>query len=181
LTTFFPVLQLQIGMDHSEILQMFSLLKQSIDNFYSKNIHLENSGVFSMTEIIRNCNKLEAYLNSDYKVLWQMERQEVKDLRERLETVPVEIVHMPPEEFDTMPPLERDVLDSEFDDMPPLVSEFDDMPPLEAFVPPVEKFVLPENNELNTAFCKYSTSPPVWAWPSSSASVFSFNQQIRDL
>lgn len=171
-------------MDHSEILQMFSLLKQSIDTFYSKNIHLENSGVISMTEIIRNCNKLDAYLNSDYEFLWRMERQEVKDLRERLESVPVEIVHTSPEDFDTMPPLERDVLDSDCDDMPPLVSEFDDMPPLVDLAPPVEKFVPPETNELNTAFSKYSTTPPVyslWSWPTSSTSALVFNQQIRDL
>ena len=186
-------------MDHSEILQMFTLLKKSIDTFHSKNIHLENSGVFSMAEINNNCKKLEAYLNGDYEVLWRMERQEVKDLRERLESVPVEIVHMSSEDFDTMPPLERDVLDSEYDTMPPLepilpsdeklntavfseyevhptVSNCDDMPPLKPIHQQYEK--------LNTALYLNNYNPsttPLWSWPASSTSALVFNQHIRDL
>ena len=79
--------------NNSDALMLFNNLKLSIDTFYSKNSHLQESGVFNMSEIIRNCNKMEAYLNGDYESLWRMEHQDATDLRNRLETVPVEIVH----------------------------------------------------------------------------------------
>jgi hypothetical protein len=171
--------------NNSDALMLFNNLKLSIDTFYSKNSHLQESGVFNMSEIIHNCNKMEAYLNGDFESLWRMEHQDVTDLRNRLETVPVEIVH---DDFDDMPPLESDVLSDVSDSMPPLVpfstvhpldsdtlsDVFDNMPP------PVRAPSPPLKNELNTAFTKPSTS--LWSWPQTYTpmSAMNFNQQIRE-
>jgi len=154
-----------------------------------------------MSEIIRNCNKMEAYLNGDYESLWRMEHQDATDLRNRLETVPVEIVH---DDFDDMPPLEPDVLSDvsesarppvPFNTVHPLDSDAlsdvsDSMPPLVPFstvyplqsdvvsdvpdsMPPLEKPPSPLKNELNTAFA--------WPWPQTYTpmSAMYFNQQVR--
>jgi hypothetical protein len=169
--------------NNSDALMLFNNLKLSIDTFYSKNSHLQESGVFNMSEIIRNCNKMEAYLNGDFESLWRMEHQDATDLRNRLETVPVEIVH---DEFEDMPPLESDVLSDVSDSMPPLVP-FDVVHPLDSAPsfytsPPLnsEPPLVPLKNELNTAFTQPSTS--LWSWSQTykPISAINLNQQIRE-
>jgi len=195
-----------VKLDYDDTMALFYNLKKSIDEFYAKNSHLEESGVFSLGEVLRNCAKMDHFLNKEFEHLWRMERDEARELREKLETVPVEINHPTDESendnFDDMPPLVKDP----FYDMPalitckkklPLVKDpFYDMP---ALIPCNEEPSLIEQNA-DDAFCEvggdisaaFEVKPPssptilrtsIWNWAPSytSDSALAFSQQVRDL
>jgi hypothetical protein len=94
------------NLNYDDLMEVFTNLKKSINDFHSENEHLETSGVFSMNAIMKSCEKMEALLNCDFEYLWKLERQDVKELREKLENIPVEIVkHKNEEDYSDMPPL----------------------------------------------------------------------------
>jgi len=172
-------------LDYSDLMMVFNDLKKSIDSFHSVNAHLEKSGVFCMGDILTNCEKMEAFLKCDFEVLWRLENQMVKELRHKLETIPVEVVKA-----------EEKKQDSSFDDMPPLFREPGSITCAvntvtnEADVSAIEQ-------DANAAFCNddsRDSKPPVpqstflraalWNYlPSPYNPIIGYapNQQVRDL
>ena len=167
--------------DYTDLMMLFNDLKKSIDIFHSTNSHLEKSGVFNMQDILNNCEKMDALLKCDYEVLWRLEHQEVKELRQKLESIPVEVVKAE----------RKEESDDEFDDMPPLVK---------ASALPIkeeEAEISMIEQDANEAFChdlSYESkalpkTPPtlhrstLWTWPVpyNPISALAYNQQIRDL
>lgn len=131
---------------------------------------------------------MEYFLNSEFEHLWRMEREEARELRQKIESVPVEIVH-PPDES------ENDI----FEDMPPLIKDpFYDMP---ALVPCKDVELSMIEQDADNAFCEVSgdisaafdvrpASPPtalrtsIWNWAPTAynpISALAFSQQVRDL
>ena len=121
------------ALNYNDTVSLFNNLKQSIDEFYVLNQHLENSGVFSMSKILRNCLKMDHFLNSNFESLWKMEHDDLRELREKLQSIPVEIIKHNDNDSDD------DLDDDSYCDMPPLIPvetnditeiNYDDMPPL---------------------------------------------------
>jgi len=112
-------------LNYDNTVSLFNDLKKSIDEFYLLNQHLENCNVFSMSKILRNCTKMEYFLNSNFEYLWKMEHDEVRELREKLENIPVEIIKNKDDLSDDSDD------DDDYDDMPPLIQMCNnDIPPL---------------------------------------------------
>ena len=136
-----------------------------------------------MSEILKNCAKMECFLNGDYKALWRMENEEVKNLREKLELVPVETARQRSETEDT------------YDDMPPLIDE--DFPIPSCLITPSSiskdnSVVENETNEEAIAppYEYRPQSPPLflktttyWPWQSihTPISPTIYTPQVRDL
>ena len=168
------------SIDYDDLMMLFNDLKKSIHTFHSTNVHLERSGVFSMREILTNCEKMDALLKCDYEVLWRLEHQEVKELRQKLESIPVEVVKA-----------ERKEEEEDFDTMPPLVKD----PALPGKEEMAEVSMIEQ--DANEAFChdlSYESTPlpktpptllrsTLWTWPVAynPVSALAYNQQIRDL
>ena len=167
------------SIEYADLMLLFNDLKNSIDTFHSTNSHLEKSGVFSMQDILNNCEKMEALLKGDYEILWRLEHQMVKELRQKLESIPVEVVKAEG----------KDTHDDIFEDMPPLVKD----PALSTCEEDISKIEM----DANEAFChdlSYESKEPqkapptllrstLWAWPAvyNPVSALAYNQQIRDL
>ena len=151
--------------DTNENLALFNNLKKSIDDFYSKNAHLESSGVFSMREILINCEKLEHFLYGDFQKLWRLEREETRILRQKLENIPVEVVH--------------ETNHTDTDNMPPLIPCEESM--IEQDLN--EAFSVSENNTSTPLAIPTTLRTSVWNWAPSynPASALAFSQQVRDL
>ena len=128
--------------NYDDTMELFSNLKNSINTFRSKNYHLELSGVFSMEEILKNCSRMEVFLSGDFEQLWRIEHEYTKELRKKLELIPVEVTKNKcthtEDSFDDLPELiplycaNKNPLMPD-DDMPgliPLSDEEDDMPGL---------------------------------------------------
>ena len=73
--------------DTEEVKEVFGDLKKSIDQFYSKYSELDTNGTIDMKDILRNCAKMEHFLNGEFYNLWQMEQDERRKLTQKLESI----------------------------------------------------------------------------------------------
>jgi len=128
-----------------EIKDVFADLKKSIEEFYGKYSYLDTNGDMDFDAVLRNCSKMELFLNGDYKELWLMEKEEHRRVLKQLESIPVE-TYRPRQMSDesiverrdscsSMPPLEKIECNTNLCDktaceciddekMPPLVSNW---------------------------------------------------------
>ena len=153
-------------LNYDDTVELFSNLKKSIDTFRSKNYHLEVSGVFNMVEILQTCSKMEIFLSGDFEQLWRIEHEYTKELRKKLELIPIGINKnkgtSTEDSFDDLPEL----IPLYCDDMPPLIplsDDEDDMPGLIPLycddMPPLSKISHEDMPSLfpNTLYNEYST------------------------
>lgn len=180
-------------LNYDDTVELFSNLKKSIDTFRSKNYHLEVSGVFNMVEILQTCSKMEIFLSGDFEQLWRIEHEYTKELRKKLELIPIGINKnkgtSTEDSFDDLPEL----IPLYCDDMPPLSKiSHEDMPSL--FPNTLYNEYSTIDHDVNEKFCHLDginsepyTSPIVsksnlWNWPTyNPVSALMFNQQVRDL
>lgn len=116
-----------------EVREVFDELKESIEQFYSKYAELDTDGVIDMGPVLRNCSKMELFLDGDYKELYLMEQEDRRRLAKQLESIPVETVKdqevQTKERRDScssMPPLESFNLTQAIENYKAM--KFDDMP-----------------------------------------------------
>lgn len=70
--------------------EVFDELKSSIHTLYAKHSILDSVGLLDLESILRNCDKMELFLNDDFRGLWMMEQEDRRRLAKLLESIPVE-------------------------------------------------------------------------------------------
>ena len=164
----------------TELKEMFADLKLSIQEYYAT---LHTSELESMDSILRNCDKMDLFLEQDYRSLWRMEQEERRRLAVQLESIPVRLCQ--PEEVSTierrdsctsMPGLEE-VLE---DDVEP-VNLLTALPPVEneTLVTSALEYIAPSPQPINTSrYLHLLNVQPTLAWSWASASPSSFVSSV---
>jgi hypothetical protein len=150
-------------MEMHNIKSVFEDLKVAINNFYTKHSDLDADGTIDMSQILRNCSKMECLLNNEFYQLWLLEQEDRRRLQKQLESIPVETVRLRSDSIDSsMPglvPIGRPIESaSSMPGLGPITSEvvwphpnsIDSVPgmPIRGFATPVPKVVLnPEDDD----------------------------------
>lgn len=82
-------------LDAEETRSVFDELKNSINSFYKKYSELDTNGTIDMMQILRNCEKMDHFLNSDFYQLWRLEQEDRVKLAKKLEAIPLESAKPP--------------------------------------------------------------------------------------
>ena len=188
-------------LDTEETKFVFSDLKKSIHHFYAKYSELEKNGIIDMSDIKRNCDKMEHYINSEFYNLWQMEQEERRNLAKKLENAVLMCCRSPCNESndsddesdtsDSMPPLIRFGKSDTCDLMPPLIRidtqqcplQAPEMCPLEAS--DISEYKSNDKDYTKSLYSLYYTPPStsIWNWGSNSSvlGALAFNKNVLDL
>jgi len=126
-------LQQMATISTDELREMFNDLKKSIKVFYLENAEQVTDGTLKFEAVMKNCDKLELFIDGDYKQLWFMEQEERRRLARQLESIPIQTAKLQEisevqrrDSYTSMPPLEtilhENITETTFDDMPHLCS-----------------------------------------------------------
>jgi hypothetical protein len=173
-------------LDTEETKLIFTDLKRSINQFHAKYSDLEKNGMIDMSDIMRNCTKMEHYINSEFYELWQLEQEERRKLAKRLENAVLMCCEAP-----CRSTVEDEEDSDSCDSMPPLINidslkcpaESSDLGPLEAS--DISEYKVNERDYTKPLYPLYYTphSRSIWNWGSSSSvlGALSFNKDVLNL